>query len=128
MLGLHVGGVRVLMGRRRGGGVLLGRRRACAELLLRLLGVLRLLLLLVLGIGVLVVDGGLLLLAGDVGRHGSLRVLLHGDCEESVHGHCSETSSLERMSSQLLVVCNGARESDSPPGFSILATVYELFV
>lgn len=83
VLGLHVCGVVLLLGRRRAGGVLLGRRGACAELLLRvLLGVLWLLLL-VLGVGVLVVDGRLLLgLAGDIGAHGSLRILLHWDCEE----------------------------------------------
>lgn len=98
LLGLHVGGVLVLLGRRRAGGVLLGRRRACAELLLGLLGVLGLLLL-VLGVGVLVVDRRLLLrLAGDVGAHRSLRILLHGNCEEmSTNSRCGETSSFAQV-------------------------------
>lgn len=81
LLRLHIGRVGVLLRGRRADGVLLGRRGGRAELLLWwVLGILRLLLLLVLGVGVLVVDGRLLLwLAGHVGRHGRLRVLLHGD-------------------------------------------------
>jgi hypothetical protein len=69
-LGLHVCALRVL-GRWRAGILLLGRRRA-SVLLLGVLLILR-------GVGVLVVDGGLLLgLPSDVGGD---RVLLHWDWE-----------------------------------------------
>jgi hypothetical protein len=78
LLGLHVFSLGVLLGRRRAGCKLLGR------LLLGVHGLLLLLLLVCCGVGVLVVDGWLLM-AGHVG---GLGILLLGDCEVLV-GSCS---------------------------------------